>query len=207
MGLLLAVFLVTTACGSNHGKVTSAGSHTSTSTGTTAPSGGTVPTSSDQSRAPAIVGRWHQVHTCDELVAALKQNGLESLAPGVAGDFFPGLTPQQLAQKPDLCRGARPQEHSHFFNASGGFGSLDQDGRQVDDGNYTIVNNHILRIGEDATFAYRVSGSNLILHPIISNATRRAALARTLDFTTAGWQVAVSYDGLPWKGVPCAGWC
>ena len=73
-----------------------------------------------------IVGRWQQSHKCDELVSALNALGLGALAPGVVGDYFPNQTPEELAAKPDICSGAVPQLHSHFFTASGLFGSLDQ---------------------------------------------------------------------------------
>src|SRR5512141_3099123 len=71
-----------------------------------------------------IVGRWQQSHTCDELVSALNALGLGALAPGAVGDYFPNLTPEELAAKTDICSGAVPQLHSHFFTASGLFGSL-----------------------------------------------------------------------------------
>ena len=39
----------------------------------------------------------------------------------------------------DVCEGARgPLEHSHFFTASGEFGSHDENGQQVDDGDYVV---------------------------------------------------------------------
>jgi hypothetical protein len=147
------------------------------------------------------------MHSCGELVHALHEEGLDALAPGVAGDYFPGSTPQQLAKKDDLCAGATPQRHSHFFTDTGAFGSVDQDGNQVDDGTYKVLANHTLVIG-DAQFRYRiVSGKTLVLHPVIRKADRRQALANPLEFATAGWQVSVTYEGLPWKRVPCDGWC
>ena len=156
----------------------------------------------------AIVGRWEQVHTCRQLVTALNQAGLQPVAPAVAGDYFPGTSPQQLAKKAILCKGATPQRHSHFFTEDGQFGSLDQGGNQVDDGTYQVLNDHVLRIGPDAQFRYRISGGKTLrLHPLIRAADRRKALAHPLEFSKAGWQVAVSYDGLEWRRVPCQGWC
>src|SRR6266581_2478662 len=83
-----------------------------------------------------LVGRWSRIKTCQELVDALRKAGLGSTAPAAVGDFFPNSTPQQLARKSDLCSGAAPQVHSHFFTSHGKFGSLDQNGQQVDDGRY-----------------------------------------------------------------------
>jgi hypothetical protein len=53
----------------------------------------------------------------------------------------------------------------------------------------------------------RLRSDKLILHPVITDAARRRALAHPLEWSPAGWQVAVSYEGLPWKRVTCEGWC
>jgi hypothetical protein len=157
--------------------------------------------------AAPIVGRWEQVHTCTELMTALHKAGLAPLAPAMVGDYFPGSSPQQLAKKNDVCQGATPQRHSHFFTQSGQFGSLDQDGNQVDDGTYNVVNGHTIDIGS-AAFHYRViDGKTLVLHAVIHASAKHQALSSPLEFTTAGWQVAVTYEGHPWTRVPCAGWC
>src|SRR5512133_2093357 len=57
-----------------------------------------APAAAGTSTAP-IVGRWQQSHTCDELVSALNALGLGALAPGVVRDYFPNLTPEELAAK------------------------------------------------------------------------------------------------------------
>lgn len=154
----------------------------------------------------SIVGRWQQSHTCDELVSALNALGLGALAPGVVGDYFPDQTPEELAAKSDICSGATPQLHSHFFTASGLFGSLDQFQNQVDDGTYVIVDSNTFMIG-DATFDYSIHGGTLTLTPIITNQQRREALRHPWEFSTAGWMVAVSYPGTKWNQVACQGWC
>jgi hypothetical protein len=154
----------------------------------------------------SIIGRWQQSHTCDQLVSALDALGLGSLAPGVVGDYFPNLTPQQLAAKPDICSGATPQLHSHFFTASGAFGSLDQFQNQVDDGTYVTVDSNTFKIN-GATFDYSTRSGHLTLTPVITDQQRRDALRHPWDFTTAGWMVAVSYPGTTWNQVACQGWC
>jgi hypothetical protein len=160
-----------------------------------------------QSKAPPLVGRWSRVHRCQELVTALKAADLGSTAPAAVGDFFPGSTSEQLAKKSDICKGAKPMLHSHFFAANGMFGSLDQNSQQVDDGHYRIVDRRTLRIGR-AMFHYRiVNQKTLRLNPVITAAARRQALAHPLQFTTAAWMVAVAYPGHTWKRVACAGWC
>ncbi|MDX6375639.1 MAG: hypothetical protein QOD98_4627 [Nocardioidaceae bacterium] len=167
-----------------------------------------MPSSSAPSATSAtsvIEGRWEQEHTCQQLVDALDAAGLAALAPGVVGDYFPDRTPQQLARKANVCSGAQPQRHAHFFTSDGAFGSLDQHGQQVDDGPYE-VSGDTLTIAE-GEFHYSVDGDTLVLEPVIREADRQSALADPLEFSTAGWQVSVAYDGLAFTRVPCDGWC
>jgi hypothetical protein len=156
--------------------------------------------------AGSIAGFWGQTHRCQPLVDALNAEGLGALAPGVVGDFFPNETFDQLAAKPDLCSGAKPQRHYHFFTSAGVFGSLDQHYNQVDDGTWTLVDANTFRIGPDATFDFSIQGDTLRLIPRITDAQRREALAHPREFSTAGWMVAVTYPGTKWQGLPCS-WC
>lgn len=159
------------------------------------------------SKAPPLVGRWSRVLRCQELVNALKAAGLGPTAPAAVGDFFPGSTAKQLAKKPDLCKGAKPRLHSHFFAAHGVFGSLDENSQQVDDDHYRIVDRRTLRIGH-STFHYTIiNHKTLRLNPVITPAGRRRALAHPLKFDDTVWMVAVSFPGHTWARVPCAGWC
>jgi hypothetical protein len=155
----------------------------------------------------SLVGRWEQVHHCSDLVNALDKAGLAATAPAAVGDFFPGASAQRLAGKSDICAGAKPFRHYHFFRADGQFGSLDQDLNQVDDGQYTIVSDHTFRIGS-STFQYTIrNGDTLTLQPLITPAERRKALAHPLRFSTAAWMEAVAYRGTTWNRVACDSWC
>jgi hypothetical protein len=101
----------------------------------------------------ALHGRWSQTHTCAELVSALRQAGLAATAPVAVGDYFPNRTPQRLAKKHDLCGGAKPQVHSHFFK-NGVFGSVDNHNKQVDNGFRCLMRRRLvtnLRIEDGAT--------------------------------------------------------
>ena len=154
-----------------------------------------------------LVGRWERVTTCQELVSALTKAGLRKTAPAMlAGNGFVPGTPQQLATKTNICKGAVARRHSHFFTAAGQFGSVDYNGQQVDDGSYRLLDARTVRIS-DGKFHFRISGRELRLEPVISAAARRKALAFPLRFSTAGWQVAVAFPGHAWKRVPCAQWC
>jgi hypothetical protein len=187
---------VLAACGGSSGASTPSSNTGGTSadgaTGTTA---GSVP----------LVGRWMQVHTCDQLVAGLEDAGLGATEPAMVGDFFPGVSVDELAAKEDLCSGAKPQRHFHFFDAAGSFGSIDQHGQQVDDGQYAIEGDQ-LHIN-DGVWTFTISGDQLTLEPMIDDAQLQAALADPREFSTAGWMVAVAYPGSTWQRVPCKGWC
>jgi hypothetical protein len=192
---LVVLTVLATGCGSDESK----------------PSAEPTTAATTETAAPPIVGRWEQVHSCEQLVKALAKAGLARVAPAMVGDYFPDQTPKQLARKPDLCKGAKPEPHSHFFTEAGLFGSLDEEDNQVDDARYEVVDDHLVRIGAGqiaGEFRYRiVDDSTLTLHPVLTAADKRQALARPLEFSRAGWQVSVAYDGLPWKRVDCAGWC
>jgi hypothetical protein len=156
-----------------------------------------------------LVGMWMQVHTCEQLVTALNDAGLGEIAPAIVGDFFPDQTPEELAAKEELCSGARPQRHFHFFDASGAFGSLDQHRQQVDDGPYG-VDGDTLHIGDETwggTWTFTITGNQLSLTPVISDEQIEEALGNPFEFLPAGWVVAVAYPGTTWKRVACQGWC
>jgi hypothetical protein len=168
-----------------------------------------APTASVLPKTP-IFGRWQQTHRCTSLVHALKSAHLGRIAPAMVGDYFPDKTPQQLAAKEHICWGAKPQRHSHFFTHDGHFGSVDQYGQQVDNGRYRVISARTFRIG-DVRFHYQVDRvfdrKLLALKPVITQRMRRQALAHPLQFSDAGWSVAVTYPGSTWKRVRCGPWC
>jgi hypothetical protein len=161
-------------------------------------------------KAP-IVGRWEMLQTCPHLIQATKKADLLPVAPMLVGEYFPGKTPQQIARKRHLCRGAKPRTHSHFFTKDGLFGSLDQNEQQVDEDPWSVVDNRTIRIGRTA-FHYQVGdntpgGKVLALKPVITRQMRRKALAHPFSFTDAAWAVSVAYAGYTWNAAPCKGWC
>ena len=172
----------------------------------TVPATSSATTGDATTEAPTLIGRWERVNECPQLVEAIEQAGLAEIAPGVVGDYFPNATPQELAQKDDLCRGAEPFVHSHFFNENRGFGSLTEDLEPVDDGIYEITDDGTVVIG-DVTFHYEIEGDGLMLTPVLTKEMKAEARAHPLEFTNAGWSLAVSYPGQVWKRVDCSGWC
>jgi hypothetical protein len=195
VALLVGIFAV--GCGSDDSDTAQAPSPTSEATSTPRP-------------AP-IVGRWEVLRTCDGMVEALDQGGLRKLAPAMVGDYFPGRTPRQLARKADVCQGAKPQRHSHFFTTDGKFASLDQNDEQVDDATYSVSGKDTLRLTLEfgvETYRYRIDGDKALrLEPVIPERAKREALANPLEFSLAGHTAAVAYAGHTWKRVDCGGWC
>ena len=162
-------------------------------------------------RKASILGRWEVLRTCDGIVQALAEAGLGELAPSVVGDYFPDKSPKQLARKADVCEGATPQRHSHFFTRNGQFDSIDQHGAQVDGAAYHVVGEGTLHLsvefGEE-TYRYRIAdGNNLILDPVIPPRAKRPALENPLEFSLPGHMAAVAYTGHSWTRVDCEDWC
>lgn len=184
------------ACGASHGGATAAST----------PSSPAVMT---------IVGQWTAQRDCHVLDQALLKAGLAAVAPAVLQDFFTQATPQQLAKKSDICVGAGPAvTHSHFFTAAGAFGSLDENGQQVDDGTYSaqapdlyICDSGVPSCTATAAnghFKYAITNDQLRLTPVITKTQRAQALAHPFDFSHAGWMVAVAYPGRLWTRTACS---
>jgi hypothetical protein len=160
-------------------------------------------------RSP-LVGQWQRVTTCKELVADVKRAGLgATVAQAWVGQtsstgessFKPG-SPKPTRDHP--CTGAIARVHSHFFTASGMFGSLDWLGGQVDDGPYRVVNPTTVKINA-VSFRFTIkNGNTLSLSPILTKAMIRTAVAHPAQFSPAFWAVTVASVGHTWKRVPCA---
>lgn len=193
--------------------ITGCGSDDPTSAGDASPTTAAVTTQSSRGSVgePAIVGRWERVHKCSELLAALDAAGLrEVAAPIVAGDYFDDMNAAALAEKDELCEGAKPPfVHSHFFDAEGRFGSLDENESQVDEGRYEVIANDTIRLGGDqgVDFRYKIHGDTLTLSPVLTEAMVETALANPRAITDATRAIAVAYPGQEWKSVPCKSWC
>jgi hypothetical protein len=56
-----------------------------------------------------------------------------------------------------------------------------------------------------SSFGMRSRATQLSLSPVITPAMKKKALAQPLEFSDAGWSVAVSYPGQFWKRVDCSG--
>ena len=155
-----------------------------------------TPTTRPTSTAPpALVGTWLGVHNCRTIIDALTDAGLADQALGSVVDngLLPGI--HDVADIPDEskpCAGAVDVPHSHFFTASGEFGSLDGEGNPVDDGRWTLIDATTLEIN-DAQFRFAISGDELRLEPLDVGACPDPAA-----WCVEAWKVMVAMPGTAW---------
>ncbi len=146
--------------------------------------------------APALVGTWLGLHNCERIVdvmtaAGMPEQGLLNVAdsgtvPGVTTvDGFPDV------RKP--CVGAVDVRHSHFFTASGLFGSRDSHGQQVDDGQWRIVDADTFTIN-GTPFDYRVDGDELRME-----AVDVGACPDPDEWCPEAWKLMVAMPGMAWE--------
>ena len=148
-GALAALLLVLAGC------VTNAPQPSLSSTpaeGT--PTAETTASATDAPITSDILGYWHRAQTCEELLATFTAAGLaESHRGWMQGNFFGG---EEGPATGDPCAGAEgPLEHSHWFLADGGFGSHDENGEEVDGGDFAVIDEDTLSFPSHATeFGY-----------------------------------------------------
>jgi len=161
---LVVVSLAVAACGDS-----SDAESTTTTAELTATSLIEEPTTSASTEGPTteLIGSWHRGQTCAEMLAAFQEAGLaESHVGWLQGNFFGG---EPGPASGDPCAGAAEGalEHDHFFTDAGGFGSHDENGEEVDHGDFEAVNSgtvsfpsHATEFGYDGdlTVAYSVDG-------------------------------------------------
>ena len=131
---------------------------------------------------PPLVGQWQLLRTCAPIVAALTRAHRTDLIPHDVTELLEGVPENgplpKTWNRAHPCASAKPPTaHSHTFWADGTFNSYNENGQQVDDGTYVIVDDHTLRIG-DWTFHYLVRLTRSCWIPW-SLRTARAASAST----------------------------
>jgi hypothetical protein len=101
-----------------------------------------------------LIGAWHRPQTCAELLAAFQAAGLaESHVGWLQGNFFGGEPGPTTG---DPCAGALgPLEHDHTFTEAGAFNSHDENGEEVDHGDFAVVDDDTVSFPSHATeFGY-----------------------------------------------------
>jgi hypothetical protein len=145
--------------------------------------------------ASPLVGEWRRVNSCEAFVRAFADAGLEDLAPEwlVGGGYFQRRRDIDDARP---CRGATEVEHSHYFTEDGRFGSYDQNGEQVDHGDYTLLDDttltfptHAKEFGGDITVRYRVQGDTLAFEVVAPDPCTGGCRMAT------AWAISAFYPG------------
>jgi hypothetical protein len=112
-----------------------------------------------------------------------------------------GLAASHADTFADLCKATGPVEHSHFFTASGGFGSHDENGQRVDDGDYQVVDADTIAFPSHAReFSY---SGELVVDYVIANdvATFTVRLPQPCDASCQdayAWAASAFASG-PWS--------
>jgi hypothetical protein len=147
-----------------------------------------------------LVGEWRRTHRCEEVLEILKKAGFKeqvALTNIAEEGFLPGVSSaNEIADVKHPCKGAVPHLHSHFFTADGQFGSKDQNGQQVDDGTYKILDDQTFVISggfPDVTFHHRITRDTIRFDPVVPSC------APGCDEAT--WSVMVAFPGKTWKRV------
>lgn len=156
VGAALLSILTAVSCGGDANSDSEVDTTTAEATTTTSP----VHTTTE------LMGSWHRAQTCAEMLAAFHESGLaESHVEWLQGNFYGG---EPGPSEGDVCAGARgPLEHDHFFTADGAFGSHEENGEEVDSGDFEVVDDdtvsfpsHAEEFGYDGDVVvdYAVSG-------------------------------------------------
>lgn len=164
--LVPLVVLVVVACSS-----TSPGAQQTEATASVAPTDppsiSPVPTPMPTRTAPALVGMWLGMHSCQRIVDIMVAAGMpeQALLNAAESGTIPGVsTIDDIADPEEPCVGATDKPHWHFFNADGEFGSLDMNRQKVDFGTWMLVDADTLTI-EGTPFTFRVDGDQLHMRP------------------------------------------
>ena len=147
---------------------------------------------------PALVGQWELDRTCQAIVAALTKAGHPELIEGGVGELVQGNingeVPSDWDSKHPCAKALPPTAHSHTLWPNGKFNSYDENGNQVDDGPWAIVDAHTFTIGK-STFSYSIVGDALMFEPIVP------AVCSGQCHDDLGWMYSVSFPGSAWHRV------
>ena len=145
---------------------------------------------------PELVGVWLGVHDCQRIMDILTNAGMpeQGLLNVADSGTLPGVTTVDAIPDPENpCVGAVDVEHSHFFTASGLFGSRDANGQQVDDGNWEIVDADTFEIN-GTPFDFEVDGDELRM-----DAVDVGTCPDPDAWCPEAWKLMVAMPGMAWK--------
>lgn len=148
-----------------------------------------------------IVGTWTRTQTCEQSLAAFEASGFGSKAfEWVTQNWIPDASPRTSG----FCDGASGAiPHSHFFTADGKFGSRDQNGQQVDEGDYAIASPGLLTFPRHAS-EFNYSATISVRYAVKGNEATFDVQVRAGCVTDAGcaqayaWALSAFFSGPPW---------
>ena len=146
-------------------------------------------------QVPPLVGDWLGFHNCQRIVDIMTAAGMPEQALMNVADSgtIPGVTTvEQIADPKNPCVGAVDVAHSHFFTASGLFGSRDSNGQQVDDGHWKIVDANTLDIN-GTRFGFQVDGDELRMQPVDVGTCPVNG-----QWCPEAWKLMVAMPGMAW---------
>ena len=206
-GMCVLVVLSAAACGgaSPSGAAPSSAPVTTSSSAASPPPTVAISTGA-LSASPALpqelIGTWTRTQSCREELAAFEAAGLAKAAgfEWVTGNWVPNASPRSTG----FCEGAvAPIEHSHFFTQEGEFGSRDEKGQQVDDGDFTVASPGVLNFPRHASdFGY--SGQIVVRYTMTGGQATfdvQVPSGCAGDATCAdayGWALSAFFKGAPW---------
>jgi hypothetical protein len=144
---------------------------------------------------PPLVGDWLGFHNCQRIVAIMTAASMPEQALMNVADSgtIPGVTTvEQIADPENPCVGAVDVAHSHFFTASGLFGSRDSKGQQVDDGHWKIVDADTFEIN-GTPFDFKVDGDELRMEAIDVGTCPVNG-----QWCPEAWKLMVAMPGMAW---------
>jgi hypothetical protein len=182
-----------------------------TSVGTSTPASPTISVSVSASPLSPLVGQWELKLTCQAIVSALTKAGLQDLIPQDVGNTIKGWPEDGSVpawwDPSHPCAQAKPIEHSHTFWADGSFNSYDENGNEVDNDHYQLVDDRTFRF-QYIAMQYSVTGDSLKMDVVMpKNCTAKRIVGvddegnpvRCRDLL--GWAFSVALPGQVWTRV------
>jgi hypothetical protein len=189
IGGALALVLLLAACGGTAVGTSSAAAQ-ATVNATLAPTERPTPTA-----PPALVGSWLGLHNCQRILDVLTAAGMpeQALANIVDSGVLPGVTTiADIADPNKPCVGAVDVPHSHFFTASGEFGSRDATGQRVDDGQWSMPDPTTFTIN-GVPFRFEVTGDELRMEAVDVGTCPSGT-----EWCEEAWKLMVAMPGMAW---------
>jgi hypothetical protein len=150
-----------------------------------------------------VVGSWTRTQSCEDQLADFEAKGLAK-AEGfqwVTANWVPDPSPRTSG----FCAGAiGPIPHSHFFTDDGAFGSRDENGRQVDDGNYVVASPGVLTFPRHASdFGY--TGQIVVRYTVTGDQATfdvevpKGCVKDPTCTEAYGWALSAFFKDGPWQ--------